>query len=129
MARPTVRRRTTGEGPFRNRETRASFYALTTPNNGKPRAGLSEERCRVLSGYSGQVVAMNTAGDVPVLTWARCELKTKLSDIKLMWQCGPPNVDWSARFSDGCPDATGANARSPATVKPTKTLRMLVPFR
>ncbi len=43
-----------------------------------------------------------------------------------MWQWGPPKVDWAARCSDGWPDAAGANARTPTTVRPTTTLRILV---
>ena len=43
-----------------------------------------------------------------------------------MWQWGPPKVDWAARCSDGWPDAAGANARIPTTVRPTTTLRILV---
>jgi hypothetical protein len=54
-------------------------------------------------------------------------MKTKLSDIKLMWQCGPPKVDVGFRFSDGCPEATGASARSPAAARPTTILRILFP--
>jgi len=42
------------------------------------------------------------------------ERRSKLPDIKLMWQWGPPKVDWSARFSDGWPDASGASAKAPA---------------
>src|SRR5215207_9582591 len=97
------------------------------PNRRQPvRIVVSPPRRYVLDHLrrQGQVVAAKMFTGVPVAMCAMCDGKAKFPESWLMWQWGPPNVDWSARFSDGCPDAAGAAASADAATRPTMSLRM-----